>query len=844
MTEDAILSSTKPQAATAQRLRSALRAQPFSMLVAATALALAVLQHPLFGTPAHVVEQTAVGFEPVIELGRWWTLLTWTLFAPDTAWLATDIVLIVALLGAAERLMGSRRTALAYLVTAVGGTALGLGLQVLGSGSGEFWTTHTTEALALDPLAPVVGALMAASSSASALWRRRIRVIGLLAAAMLLLYSGQPADLYRLLAALLGLGLGVVLRIERKTVRWVRGSRHEVRVLMSSVVAITALGPAIALITASRFGPLAPLALLLLQHAPDTADTLARCQALNVTDACVGALTLVRIDNPGAIAVSVAPMVLLIVMAYGMLRGRRFAAWLAACLNLAFGTLSAFYFGLLPVSGLPGAIAPPARTNWEVTIGLLLSICVPLVVGIALIALRRNFQVLAPPRRVIRFAITVAGSAVALAVVYVGGGLLVRDGAFTTAVGLPGLLGDVAERFLPVAFLRREAVDFLPASPVGALLYYGIGPLFWATLIVAGAWMLTEAPHHAGQGTMSVVRGRLAAGGGDSLSFLATWPGNSHWFDPAGAAVITYRVVGQVALTIGGPFGTTGSKEGALARFGRFCADHGWIPVFYSIDARHEGFFRSIGWHTLVIAEETVLRPATFEMTGKKWQDVRTSVNRAKRAGVSAVWTSYAALPIAQAGQLSAMSEQWVAERGLPEMGFTLGGLEELRDPAVRLMLAIDEQGVVCGVTSWLPSYRDGRVVGWTLDFMRRRSDSINGVMEFLIAETAIRMSGEDVEFLSLSGAPLAHTTTSADADGIDRILAYVSTTLEPVYAFRSLLRFKRKFQPEFHPLLMAYPDQSALPMIGIALTRAYMPRLSFRSAAALARGRNVNPRR
>jgi phosphatidylglycerol lysyltransferase len=132
-------------------------------------------------------------------------------------------------------------------------------------------------------------------------------------------------------------------------------------------------------------------------------------------------------------------------------------------------------------------------------------------------------------------------------------------------------------------------------------------------------------------------------------------------------------------------------------------------------------------------------------------------------------------------------------------------------------------------------------VVGWTLDFMRRRPDGINGVMEFLIAESAARMRDDGVEFMSLSAAPLAHTAEVApgeEASGMDRTLAYLSASLEPVYGFRSLLKFKRKFQPELHPLIMAYPDPVALPMIGVALVRAYLPQLSVRQAANLARGR------
>ncbi|EPD83148.1 hypothetical protein HMPREF1529_02516 [Microbacterium sp. oral taxon 186 str. F0373] len=816
---------------------SMLRAQPFSIGTATAVLVLGMLQHSLFATPVDLLRQTATGFEPVAEQGQWWTLLTWTLFAPDTATLAVDVAAILVLLGAAERLLGTWRTALAYVVTGVAGAVAGISLQLLGSGSGEFWTRSTVESIGLNPLAPIAGALMAASGSASALWRRRIRVLTLMLALVLLLYSGQPTDLYLLLSAVGGLALGVVLRREKKILRWVRGSQHEIRVMMATVVAITAAGPVVALATGSHFGPLAPIAQLLLEQAPHMPE-LARCEALHVTDSCVRVLTLERAANPGAVVVSAAPLILLLVAAYGMLRGRRFAVGVAAVVNLLLGALGLFYFGILPVSGLPFVIAAPTGTHWEVTLGLSLATLIPLGLGIALILLRGNFRVLPSRRHTRVFLVVVSGVAVVLTAAYIVGGLALHDTAFTRAVGLRTLLGDVLERFIPIGFLRHESVEFLPTTPMGALLYFGIGPAFWVVLVGATVWVLGEQRSRKPQGTMAQVRQRLNEGGGDSLSFLATWPGNAHWFDPLSRAVITYRVVGRVALTIGGPFSVTGSKEPALSRFAQFCTDNGWLPVFYSIDSKHEGFFRSIGWHTMVIAEETVLRPATFEMAGKKWQDVRTSINRAQRAGVRAVWTSYAALPLAHATQLTEISEQWMASKGLPEMGFTLGGIDELRDPAVRLMVALGEDGVVHGVTSWLPTFRDARVIGWTLDFMRRRPDSFNGVMEFLIAETALRMRDENVEFLSLSGAPLAHTAATVPDGGIERILDYISGTLEPAYGFRSLLNFKRKFQPEFHPLVMAYPDPAALPVIGLALTRAYLPRLSLKNAAALARGK------
>ena len=70
----------------------------------------------------------------------------------------------------------------------------------------------------------------------------------------------------------------------------------------------------------------------------------------------------------------------------------------------------------------------------------------------------------------------------------------------------------------------------------------------------------------------------------------------------------------------------------------------------------------------------------------------------------------------------------------------------------------------------------------------------------------------------------------------LQRLLDVIGHALEPVYGFRSLLAFKAKFQPEYRPLHLCYPDPAALPAIGLAIARAYGVELS-RIVSAL-RGR------
>ncbi|MDQ1131129.1 hypothetical protein QE381_003257 [Microbacterium sp. SORGH_AS 888] len=112
------------------------------------------------------------------------------------------------------------------------------------------------------------------------------------------------------------------------------------------------------------------------------------------------------------------------------------------------------------------------------------------------------------------------------------------------------------------------------------------------------------------------------------------------------------------------------------------------------------------------------------------------------------------------------------------------------------------------------------------------------GVMEFVIGAVAERLRDEPCTVLSLSGSPLAphRDDKTADLTGVDRLLEILSGVIEPAYGFRSLANFKKKFQPEFTPLWIIYPESVHLPAIALALLRCYIPGLTIAGAARLAR--------
>ena len=221
---------------------------------------------------------------------------------------------------------------------------------------------------------------------------------------------------------------------------------------------------------------------------------------------------------------------------------------------------------------------------------------------------------------------------------------------------------------------------------------------------------------------------------------------------------------------------------------------------------------------------------------GKKWQDVRTALNKAPKEGVTFRMVTLAEEPWAMVRQVEQLSQEWLGDKELPEMGFTLGGVTEALDSEVKVGLAVGADGKLHGVTSWMPVYgQGGEIAGWTLDLMRRADGGFRATMEFLIASSCLYFKQQGAQFVSLSGAPLAKSDSDPEGETVvEKFLDTLGETLEPVYGFRSLHAFKSKFQPRLSPMYMVFRDEGDLPRIGIAITRAYLPTAGVRDMIAV----------
>lgn len=326
---------------------------------------------------------------------------------------------------------------------------------------------------------------------------------------------------------------------------------------------------------------------------------------------------------------------------------------------------------------------------------------------------------------------------------------------------------------------------------------------------------------------VDAVKNLLHTHGGGTMSWMTTWDNNQYLFDTADTptSVVTYQRHAGVLLALTDPVCAPDRLRDAAQGFTGLAESSGLVPCWFSIGNETAAVAREMGWRTVQIAEDSIVDLPNLQFKGKSWQHVRTALNKAKKEQLTHRLTHLSEEPFAVRAQVQAISEEWVGDKGLPEMGFTLGGVDEALDPEVKVSLAIDAEGSVHGVLSWLPVYGAGGVVrGWTLDVMRRRTGGFGPVIEFLLASAFTAFKNEGVEFVSLSGAPLASSDANADRTATDRLLDMLGAAMEPFYGFRSLHAFKRKFSPRYESVYLAYRDEGDLPRIGIAISRAYLP--------------------
>lgn len=230
---------------------------------------------------------------------------------------------------------------------------------------------------------------------------------------------------------------------------------------------------------------------------------------------------------PGAVLRSLLPTAVTLVLAWGLYRGRRFAAMCAVAINLFTAGVAIAYYLIVPLSFAPDGMTSLLQHG-------AITACVanalpPLFFAVALTAALKHFPIRVGWRRLIGGVGAIVLVLLACAAVYLMYGIAQPD-EFSPRATASSLLAELPGRFLPIGFLSHMKLSFVPRTPMASIVYQGVGP----GVLDRGAGRgdpLDERRERIERAAQARAE-RLVETGGESMSFMTTWEGNSYWLSP------------------------------------------------------------------------------------------------------------------------------------------------------------------------------------------------------------------------------------------------------------------------------------------------------------------------
>ncbi|WP_235031982.1 phosphatidylglycerol lysyltransferase domain-containing protein [Actinacidiphila yanglinensis] len=504
-----------------------------------------------------------------------------------------------------------------------------------------------------------------------------------------------------------------------------------------------------------------------------------------------------------AAATSVVTGILLLMLAHALKRGKQ-RAWWAAVL-------------LLPVGAATQIVYRHSIFGAVVSLGLLW----------LLIKHRGEFTALSDPTTRWRAAVNLVGLSTAAFCL----GLVITSAHPASERGTPGFT-DRCQHVLYGLFGISGPVQYT-SERVGDVVGYSLGGL--GLLIACSTAYLVLRPARPVAELSEADEVRLRAlldrhGARDSLGHFALRRDKSVVFSPSGKAAICYRVVSGVALAGGDPIGDVEAWPGAIDTFMELARAHAWLPAVVGCsETGGEVWTRETGLDALELGDEAIVDAAGFTLSGRAMRNVRQMVKRTERCGYTCRVRRVHELSEDERQRVRLAADAW---RGTDtERGFSmaLGRFGEDIDGDCVVVTAHKE----CEPGAAHPELGDLRAVlhfvpwgpdGMSLELMRRDRAADPGLNELLIVAALQQAPALGVTRVSLNFAMFRSALARGERIGAGPVLRGwrgLLVFLSRWFQIESLYKFNAKFQPEWVPRFLVFPNSRDLPRIGFAIMQA-----------------------
>lgn len=286
------------------------------------------------------------------------------------------------------------------------------------------------------------------------------------------------------------------------------------------------------------------------------------------------------------------------------------------------------------------------------------------------------------------------------------------------------------------------------------------------------------------------VRHLVAVSEGDALAPFALRPEKSYVFSPDGEAAVSYRVKLRTAVASGDPVGNPEAWAAAIEAFVLLAQDRKLrVAVLGAGERAREIWARHRLWG-LAVGRDVVVRREHFDVTGRKFRNLRQAINRTHNAGVTVEFWREGDLPAPVVAELRTVM---IRSRKQDNRGFSmiLGRLFDGQEPDALIAIARAADGPIVAAHRYLWAGKQDL----SLDLPIRAKGSPNGVDERLIAEVIAWGTEHGVERISLAFAPFPDLFVNRKHLSLPGKIAYRAVhLLDPLISVERLYRYLRKF--------------------------------------------------
>jgi len=317
------------------------------------------------------------------------------------------------------------------------------------------------------------------------------------------------------------------------------------------------------------------------------------------------------------------------------------------------------------------------------------------------------------------------------------------------------------------------------------------------------------------------VREKILFHSQNSLGYFGMMADKKYYWSKDGEWLVVYKVGNGVAVVLGEPIGSGPDLKLVVREFMEYAHGLGLVVVFLGVSERVGSELGKLGFGVVKYGEEAVIRLNNFDLEGSRLAEVRHCVSRmTQREGVEYGWYQMDGMPWKVVVEISKLHQVWQQSKMGPGLTFSVNFYPLPVEKEAWVLVVGRVGGEVWGGFTFFP-YWAGK--GMVLDEMLRDQKAPNGMVEAAIAEAAEFFRGRGVEELSLGMAPLADVEPQKQKPVVAKGFELIFDHVKRVYGYKSLFRFKQKFNPDWQHRYLVYENPTQLPRVMVGLVGVHV---------------------